>query len=69
MTEKEQFEKRELLRKQFEKQVIPKYGNELWDWEKAILIINECHGHGEYIDTVYGNINYVKWLENKIING
>jgi len=64
------------LRKQFEKEALIKqnekhskyYGNMnmLWEWNEAILKINENH-HGYTENKIVGNIKYVEWLESKLL--
>jgi hypothetical protein len=54
------------LREQWIKENPAKYGEPRCNFEKPIYTKSECCGHGDYRDIEYSNVDYTKWLEEKL---
>ena len=58
---------KEELRQQWINENPPRYGDERFTFEYPIYKETKCVGHGDYIKEDIANIEYVYWLEQKII--
>jgi len=57
------------LRKEWITENTSKYSGLRSSWEDPIYLKKECFGHGDYREIEVANMDYVKWLEQKLISG
>lgn len=58
---------KEDLREEWLSENPPKYGHVHSSWEQPIYTESKCYGHGNHGEESVANIDYVYWLEQRVL--